>query len=182
MRITRSLFIVSLACIGWACSGSAEAVKNAPATQNATPTPSSQKGNPNAETVDSAVSPTPGRIAAQPRGRTRVAPIPGPPPPLQFRKAAEDSEIATAMNAQGDVVETRIFKSHPRLERVEAVWKGAKEAEFKIFLKDGKIIDVKTGRIVNLQTASVRDLLAIAGIESSLRPVGRGAEKKPGLR
>lgn len=87
------------------------------------------------------------------------------PLPLQFRPAADDSQIAVTMKPNGSVFEVRIFKSNPKLARVEATWLGEKEKELKFYLRNGTVLDVKTDKIVNLQSTSLKDLLEIAKVK-----------------
>ena len=159
MSFSRVFSIVASIVLCWGCSNSAEAVRNAGAPSGG-PTVANktrQTGNTNMP---------PPSIGMKPREKKMVDTAPsGPPPPLQFRKVDEDSEIATSMNDRGEVVETRVFKSHSQIVRAEAVWKNAKDALVKITLKDGKTIDVKTDRLANLQTATTRDLMEISGIQ-----------------
>jgi len=81
------------------------------------------------------------------------------------------------MNEVGQVVETRVFKSHPAISRVVAVWKKPKMAELRITLKDGISLDVKAERLSNLQSATTRELMEIAGIPS--RRETKRLDKKP---
>ena len=159
MSFSRVFSIVASIVLCWGCSNSAETVKDTrrPDSDPAVVSKPEQTGN-------AITAPTPGSIGVKPSGKMIDSPASGPPP-LQFRKAAEDSEIATSMNERGEVVETRVFKSHPQIVRAEAVWKNAKDALLKITLRDGKTIDVKTDRLVNLQTATTRDLMEISGIQ-----------------
>lgn len=174
MRFTGIFSVVASIVMCWGCSNSAEAVKNDGAP-NAAPTVASKP------TQTANVNMPPPSIGMKPREKKMVdAPTSGPPPALQFRKADEDSEIATSMNARGEVVETRVFKSHPQIVRAEAVWKSAKEATLKITLRDGKMIDVKSDSLANLQTATTRDLMEIAGIQTRRGQVEtRSAKKRP---
>jgi len=172
MRIEKALFLVASLVMSWGCSGSAETVKSDSSSGDTAPAVTRVETSANA----AAETPAPNNLAIRPYGRKRVVlPDTEPLPRLQFREGAEDSEIATSMNSNGEIVETRIFRNHPQLGRVEAVWKSAKEATLKISLKGGKTIDVKSDRLVNLHSATTRDLIEIAGIRT-----GRGAGKKPG--
>ena len=88
----------------------------------------------------------------------------GPPPPLQFQPAGEDTEIATTMTREGLMVEVRRFKNHPQITKIEAKWLGATDKELKYFLKNGKTVDVKTDKIGNLKTTPVSVLVELAGL------------------
>ena len=161
MRFTGVFVVVASFAMCWGCSNSAETVNDNPKPLSDPVAVSKPEQTGNSSTV-----PTPESIGLKPRGKKMIdSPASGSPPPLQFRRAAEDSEIAPSMNERGEVVETRVFKSHPQIVRAEAVWKNAKDALLKITLRDGKTIDVKTDRLVNLQTARTRDLMEISGIQ-----------------
>jgi hypothetical protein len=87
----------------------------------------------------------------------------GTPPPLEFRKGAENSRTATTMNSDGQAVEVRIFKGHPKLARVEATWLGPKEKLVRITLRDGSTLEVRTDQLADLATATSEQLLKLAG-------------------
>jgi hypothetical protein len=86
----------------------------------------------------------------------------GSPAPLDFRPGPENSEIATTMNDRGQPVEVRVFKDHPQLQRVEAVWLGPTEKLLRITLRDGNTVEVKTDSIANLASASADVLVQLA--------------------
>lgn len=95
------------------------------------------------------------------------APSSGPLPAPQFRPAPENSTVATSMNQEGAVIETRVFKNNPQLIKVEMKWIGPKDSTLKIFLKDGRIVEAKGGKIENLGSTPVSVLLEMAGIKAS---------------
>lgn len=98
------------------------------------------------------------------RIRPRHTPIPGAvAPSLEFREAAEDSTAAASMDGTGNIIEYRVFRSHPKLSRVEARWSGRGEIIFKIELRGGEVVVRQTRKIKNLQTATTRELVALAG-------------------
>jgi hypothetical protein len=82
--------------------------------------------------------------------------------PLQYRDGPENSQIATTMNAFGQAVEIRVFKSHPELARVEADWLDEKFKILKFTFRDGRSAEVKTDKIADLATASTRTLMDVA--------------------
>lgn len=85
------------------------------------------------------------------------------PMPLQFKPAAEDSEIAIAMERDGTVREVRVFRSHPKLAKVEMTYKPAEDKTIRVTLRDGKTVEVKSNRIKALQSAKASELLALTG-------------------
>ena len=94
-------------------------------------------------------------------------PSSGPPPTPQFHPAPDHSAIATTMNKDGAVVETRVFKDDPQLVKVEMTWLGPKSSTLKIFLKNGRTVVTKAGNIQNLGSTPVSVLLEMAGIKSA---------------
>lgn len=102
--------------------------------------------------------------------KTRVDANPNAKPePLVYRAAPENSESATTMTSDGSILEVRVFKSHPQIAKVEALWVDPKEKTLKVYLKNGRTVEVTTDRIPNLRDTSSNDILAIAGIRSSPR-------------
>jgi len=96
------------------------------------------------------------------QGRKPIVDHKGPVAPLEFRPAAENSQIATTMDAQGRPVEVRVFKGDQRLERVEATWLDARQKLLKIMLRSGKVVEVKTDKIANLASAKASELATLA--------------------
>jgi hypothetical protein len=69
------------------------------------------------------------------------------------------------MEKDGAVVETRIFKSHPQLRKVEIRWVDPQTRSLKVTLKNGKIVERQSVRVANLRTVSAVELLDIIGIK-----------------
>ena len=131
----------------------------------------SQPANSAAETSN-AQADAPATNARDRLARKRFIDVPstGPPPPPQLLAAPDNSQIATTMNRDGAVIETRIFKNHPQIEKVESIWLTPKQRNVRIFLKDGRVVETKTDRIETLRTASTKLLLEIAGIKVTKSP------------
>ena len=113
------------------------------------------------------LTPTKQDIIAKLRQKNLAAantPASGPPPPPQYRPAPDDSVVATAMNSKGSVVETRIYKNHPNLSRVELKWVSPDDKRVKIYLRNGKVVEKKAANIDNLGTTPTSVLLQMAGI------------------
>ncbi len=111
------------------------------------------------------VSASPGSFAGMANRRRPVdVPAEGPPPPLSFTAAPENSEIATRMGSDGRIQEFRRFKNNPQLDRAEASWSGNSPKSLKIYLKDGRVVEVTSNRISNLKTATTKQLLELAGV------------------
>lgn len=162
------IFIAILS--GWSCSGPAEQPINT-VSGNANSRPAattSQNAVSETGPANSASASPPGGFTTR-SGKKLVDSPATSPAPLPFNKAGEDSEIAVTMNGYGAVLEIRVFRSHPQLARVEATWISAREKSLKILLRTGRVIDVTTDRIANLQNATTSQLLEIAGLQTPAR-------------
>ena len=89
------------------------------------------------------------------------------PEPLVFRAAPENSESATTMTADGSILEIRVFKSHPQIARVESLWVDPKDKLLRVYLKNGRMIEVRTDRLSTLRSAKVVEILEVAGIRNT---------------
>ncbi|MEJ7846521.1 MAG: hypothetical protein WKF92_00355 [Pyrinomonadaceae bacterium] len=79
------------------------------------------------------------------------------------KPAPEDSEFAVILT--NAAVELRTFKNHPRLLKVEKRSSG-EESILRVFLKDGKIIDLPGEKIPQLGTETAAHILELAGAAS----------------
>ena len=178
----RKIFALIFA-VGFFLGCSSQANTSAPKTtstskntngQNSNAGVSSNLGQPaNSEVVASdAPTDAPAGNARDRVARKRFIDVPstGPPPPPQMLAAPENSEIATTMNRDGAVIETRVFKDHPQIEKVESTWLTPKQRNVRIFLKDGRVVETKTDRIDSLRIAPTGLLLEIAGIKVTKSP------------
>lgn len=79
------------------------------------------------------------------------------------RPAPENSEFAVLLT---DVVlERRTFKSHPQLLKVEKVTDREKKT-IKVYLKDGRVVEIPGEKIDSISTASSTAILQAAGLGS----------------
>lgn len=127
---------------------------------------SDQTAIPDAE-PSNRLTPTRAEIIAKLRQKNLAAanaPSSGPPPPPQYHPAPENSVVATAMNSEGAVIETRIFENNPQIARVELTWVGPKDKTIKIYLRNGKVVERKAGNIDNLGSTPTSVLLQMAGV------------------
>lgn len=76
--------------------------------------------------------------------------------------APDNSEMLTVLNEKG-VVETRTFKSNPLLAKAQRTTVG-RNVQIKLFLKNGKVIDVPAEKIENFPADSAAQILQAAGI------------------
>ena len=82
-------------------------------------------------------------------------------PILRFEPAPEDSQIAVATKANGQLYETRIFKRHPQLVKVDSTSNGTKEKALTILLRNGEVKNVTTESIGELKQATTGQLLQL---------------------
>lgn len=96
----------------------------------------------------------------------------------RFKLAPENSLIYGEMNKDGNPVQIRKFSSHPTLERVEIIAYSADDRKQFVHLKDGKVLQIEPGKIVNPMTASTFELLKAVGIEVKTAPLTDEEKKK----
>ena len=75
--------------------------------------------------------------------------------------APDNSEVLSRMNAKGEPVETRIFKNHRILTKVERT--DLNNQNIKVHLKNGKVANLPEGSVENFLTASADDILKAVG-------------------
>ena len=86
------------------------------------------------------------------------------PLPVNSRPAPEDSTISTQLT---DVArETRVWQKHPALAKVEKIYDG-KGSTIKVYLKDGRVIDLSGTAIPQLEQVSSATVLTLAGITAA---------------
>ncbi len=108
-----------------------------------------------------------------------VAPI--DPNAARFLSPAPDnSEITTEMNKQGQPIETRTFKSNPLLAKVERIYTTLDNPTVRVYLKDGKVINLPKGKIDNIFSASAQEILNAVGAapQNDNSPLKESMEKK----
>ena len=92
------------------------------------------------------------------------------PEPTSFRPAPENSEHSVMMDADGSIKEIRVFKSHPQIAKVEVTWTDPSSKNLKVFLKNGKTLEVNTDKIQSLQSVPSDVILQIVGVTKGDRP------------
>jgi hypothetical protein len=75
--------------------------------------------------------------------------------------APDDSEVLSRMNEKGEPVETRVFKKHSLLAKVERT--DLNNQNIKVYLKNGRALNLPEGRVENFLTASADDILKAIG-------------------
>lgn len=77
--------------------------------------------------------------------------------------ASDNSEITNSMNGKGQPLETRVFKKHPQLAKIERV--GLNNSEIKVYLKNGKALSFPQERAASFLTATAAEILEAVGIK-----------------
>ncbi len=93
-------------------------------------------------------------------GATDAAPIEATP---MTYPAPDNSEISSTMNNKVPT-EIRTFKNNPMLVKTEKIFVDLKNPQIKVYLKNGKVVNVPPGKISNSATASANEILSAAGI------------------
>lgn len=92
-----------------------------------------------------------------------------PPPKIDIEAEIKKSTIPAPENSEfgavlaDGVFERRTFKSHPQLLKVEKTTKGGGKS-IKVYLKDGKVIDVPGEKIEFISKATSASILHAAGL------------------
>ncbi|MCY7346355.1 MAG: hypothetical protein LH614_09070 [Pyrinomonadaceae bacterium] len=77
--------------------------------------------------------------------------------------APDNSEVSSGMNVKGQPLETRVFKGHPQLAKIERLYVTMENPTLTVYLKNGKKIIVPNGKINNPLTDSADAILKAAG-------------------
>ncbi len=94
-------------------------------------------------------------------GNAKVPPMNAKP---FVNPASDNSEITATMDKQGVPIETRTFKDNPMLVKVERVFIDLKNPQTRVYLKNGKVVNVSPDKLSNPSTASANEILTAAGI------------------
>lgn len=81
------------------------------------------------------------------------------------RPAPEDSLFKAQMTNEGMPIETRTFKSHPQILKVERVWITPQEKRLKVYLRNGKTVEADGNSFDQLNIAASSQILEAAGIK-----------------
>lgn len=73
--------------------------------------------------------------------------------------AADNSTYTAEMNESGKPVETRTFKSHPILLKVEKITLSPRDYVFKVYLKDGKVVETKSEELKQFRYIAPENIL-----------------------
>jgi len=92
----------------------------------------------------------------------------------QFQAAPENSAYSVTFGEVG--IERRVFKDHKFIVKIEKTL-GGKNTTAKIYLRDGKIVELSGEKLQNIGTISTDQILELAGIEQAMPPI----EKAPAI-
>ncbi len=84
---------------------------------------------------------------------------------MRDNPAPDDSTFSAEMNGKGQPVETRTFKSHPILAKVEKITMSPRDYVFKIYLKNGKVVESKSHDLKDFRVISPLNILDAIGMK-----------------
>ncbi len=84
---------------------------------------------------------------------------------MRENPAPDDSTFSAEMNGKGQPVETRTFKSHLVLAKVEKITMSPRDYVFKIYLKNGKVVESKSDQLKDFRVISPLNILDAIGMK-----------------
>jgi len=94
------------------------------------------------------------------------------------RPASDNSQVASTMDKEGTPIETRTFKSHPILLKTERIYTDIQNPNGRVYLKNGKIVELPPDPSINLSIAPANEILKAIGNASNVAPQKDGSTKK----
>ncbi len=88
--------------------------------------------------------------------------------PYGSRTAPDDSIVSSGSRGK-NFVETRTFKNHPLISKVEKIMDG-KTTKYKVYLKSGKVVDAPTDKMSNYTAMAPNSILEAIGMKPQLEP------------
>lgn len=95
-------------------------------------------------------------------GDRNAAPIPSTA--ATPHQAPDNSELSSTMNEKGVFVETRVFKTHPTLAKIEKSFIDMSNPTIKVYLKNGKVLTMPKGKIEKTESATADEILRAVGV------------------
>lgn len=86
--------------------------------------------------------------------------------PLAARPAPDNSEFQSKGLPDGSFAETRTFKGHPQISKIEKITNG-KNISMKVYLKNGKSYAFTEQQIPNFRTADSQSILTAIGVKQN---------------
>lgn len=84
---------------------------------------------------------------------------------MREKPAPDDSTFSAEMNAKGQPVETRTFRSHPILSKVEKITMSPRDYIFKVYLKSGKVVETKSAKLKDFRVIAPENILDAVGLK-----------------
>lgn len=84
--------------------------------------------------------------------------------------AADNSTYAAEMNESGKPVETRTFKSHPVLLKIEKITLSPRDYIYKVYLRDGKVVESKSEELKQFRYIAPGNILDAIGMLPKATP------------
>jgi hypothetical protein len=94
-------------------------------------------------------------------------------------RIAPDGSVINSGSRGKDFYEVRTFNNHPVLTKVEKIMDGT-TTKYKIYLKNGKVLDAPAEKMGNFESVTPENLLEIVGIspKSAVNPLTESEQKK----
>ena len=83
---------------------------------------------------------------------------------MREKPAPDDSTFSAEMNGKGQPVETRTFRSHSVLAKIEKITLSPRDYIFKIYLKNGKVVESKSEKLKDFRVISPLNILDAIGM------------------
>ena len=88
--------------------------------------------------------------------------------PYGSRTAPDDSIVSSGSRGK-DFVETRTFKNHTVISKVEKIMDG-KTTKYKVYLRSGKVVDAPADKMNNFTAMAPNSILDAIGMKPVLQP------------
>lgn len=88
--------------------------------------------------------------------------------PYGSRTAPDDSIVVSSSRGK-EFVETRTFKSHAIISKVEKIMDG-KTTKYKVYLKSGKVVDANADKMSNFTAMAPNSILEVIGMKPQFEP------------
>lgn len=96
--------------------------------------------------------------------------------------APDDSFFSAEMNGKGQPVETRTFRSHPILAKIEKITMSPRDYVFKVYLKSGKVVESKSDKLKDFRVIAPENILDAIGRKPPPPKPGPNAPRQEDLK
>ncbi|MDH3492636.1 MAG: hypothetical protein OEM82_03735 [Acidobacteriota bacterium] len=94
------------------------------------------------------------------------------------RKGPDNSELTTIMNSKGEVIESRRFLNHEQLEKMERITRSPRDVTIKVFLRNGKVIEIANDKIASFKNVKPDQVLIAAGVKPIPKSTSKGTKEE----